>query len=146
MSNAEQESASVWYSVKDAAKYLGVSQPTIFRWMKDGMLSYYKVGGSTRFSQADLDAVVEKNTSRREAQEVRRHCAACGHHELADGRLQSTGVLYFKPAKTRFWVFSDSLVNLQATVCTACGFVQLHADTSKLRRLKPDGGETEADA
>ncbi len=37
-----------WFSVKEAAAYLGKSEPTIFRWMKDGTLSFYKVGRATR--------------------------------------------------------------------------------------------------
>jgi len=127
-----------WYSVQEAAEYLGVSQPTIFRWMKDGSLSFYKVGGSTRFSREGLDAVVEKTTGSKEAEAAAGRCAACGHSLLVEGRLQGTGRLYFHPDKTKFWVFSDSMVGLRARVCTACGFVQLHADVGKLGKLNPE--------
>jgi len=44
--NEAKESRKQWYSVREAAEYLAVSQPTIFRWMKEGHLSFYKVGGS----------------------------------------------------------------------------------------------------
>lgn len=127
-----------WYSVGDAAKYLGVSEPTIFRWMKQGALSFYKVGGSTRFSKEGLDAVIQKTTGQREAEAVSSRCAACGHSVLLDGQLQGTGKLFFRPAKTKFWVFAEALVPTKARVCAACGYVQVHADTSKLRRLSPD--------
>jgi len=127
-----------WYSIRDAADYLGVSEPTIYRWMKDQTLSFYKIGGSTRFSREGLDAVIEKTTGRKEAEASAGRCASCGHNVLIDGRMQGTGRLYFRPDKTKFWVFADSMVGLRAKVCAACGFVQIHADTSKLTKLKPD--------
>lgn len=131
------QTAKDWYSIREAAEYLGVSQPTIYRWMKDELLSFYKVGGSTRFSKEGLDAVIEKTTGRKEAEAVAGRCAACGHGVLVDGRLQGTGRLYFRPQKTKFWVFAESMVGLRARVCTACGFVQLNADTEKLKKLRP---------
>ena len=125
-----------WYSVKDAADYLDVSHPTIFRWMKEGTLSFYKVGGSTRFSKEGLDAIIEKTTGSKEAEAAAGRCAACGHNFLLEGHLQGTGRLYFVPRKTKFWIFADSMVGLRARVCTACGFIQLHADVVKLKKLK----------
>jgi len=130
-----------WYSVGEAAGYLGVSEPTIFRWMKDGFLSFYKVGNATRFSQEGLNAVIEKTTGRKEAEAAAGRCAACGHSVLLDGRIQGAGKLYFRPKKTKFWVFEESLVPTTARVCAACGYVQLHADTSKLSRLRPEENE-----
>lgn len=126
-----------WYSIKEACAYLGVSQPTIFRWMKQGLLSFYKVGGSTRFSKESLDAFIEKTTGRKEAEASAGRCVSCGHHLLVEGRIRSTGQVYFQPEKTKFWTFSDSMVGLRAKVCTACGFIQLHADVNKLTRLLP---------
>src|SRR5687768_16977175 len=125
-----------WLSVREAAEYLGVSQPTIFRWMKDGLLSFYKVGGSTRFSQEGLDAVIEKTTGRKEAEAAAGRCASCGHGVLVPGQLQGTGRLYFKPDKTKFWTFEESMVATKASACAACGYIQLHTETGKLQRLK----------
>ncbi len=125
----------IWHTVQEAAKYLGVSQPTIFRWMKQGILSFYKVGGATRFTREGLDAVVEKTTGRKEAEAAAGRCAACGHSILVDGRIQGTGRLYFRPERTKFWVFEEALVPTTAFVCTACGHIQLRADTTKLNRL-----------
>jgi excisionase family DNA binding protein len=124
-----------WYTIQEAADFLGVSQPTIFRWMKQGTLSFYKVGGSTRFSKQGLEAVVEKNTGGPEARTSSDRCAVCGNGELADGQLQGTGRIFFRPAKSRFWVMSESLVPTTSKVCTACGHVQIHADTAKLKKL-----------
>jgi len=127
-----------WFSVRDAAAYLGVSQPTIFRWMKEGTLSFYKVGGSTRFAQEGLDAVIEKTTGLKEAEIVAGRCAACGHNVLISGRLRGAGRLYFRPDKPRFWTFAEAMVPTEACVCAACGYIHLHADTGKLKKLKPD--------
>ncbi len=124
-----------WLSIPEAAEYLGISQPTLFRWMKQGTVTYYKVGGSTRFSRTSLDMVVQKRTGQREARLVVERCACCGHSELIEGKIQGTGGLYFRPAKTKFWVLSEGMVPTHCHVCKACGYVQLHADVEKLRRL-----------
>ena len=126
-----------WYTVPEAAEYLEVSIPTIFRWMKSGLLSFHKVGGGTRFTREGLEAVVEKTTGQREAESAAGRCAACGNGELLEGRLQGVGKLYFKPEKAKFWVWEESLVATRARCCPACGYVQLHADTAKLKRLAP---------
>ncbi|MBN2711341.1 MAG: helix-turn-helix domain-containing protein [Planctomycetes bacterium] len=132
------ESSKKWYTVKEASDYLGVSQPTIFRWMKDGILSFYKVGGSTRFSQEGLDSVIEKSTGQKEAESIKGKCPACGHSILIEGKVQGTGRLYFRPERTKFWTFQEALVPVSSRVCAACGHVQFLADTEKLTSLMPD--------
>jgi excisionase family DNA binding protein len=99
-SRNERSKPVEWYSVREAAKYLGVSEPTIFRWMKESVLSFYKVGGSTRFTRDGLNAVIEKTTGAAEAEAVKGRCAACGHSVLIDGKVQGAGRLYFTPAKS----------------------------------------------
>ena len=32
-----------WYSIKEAAEYLDVGEPTLFRWMREGKITYRKV-------------------------------------------------------------------------------------------------------
>jgi excisionase family DNA binding protein len=130
-----------WFTVPEAAEYLGVSEPTIFRWMKDGQLSFYKIGGSTRFTREGLDAVIEKTTGAKEAEAAAGRCAVCGHGVLVEGRLRGAGRLYFQPDKTKFWTFHESMVPTRARVCAACGAMQLRADTSKLRSLLPKDAE-----
>lgn len=124
-----------WYTVAEAAAYLGVSQPTIFRWMKQGLLSFYKIGGATRFSQEGLDAVIEKTTGLKEAEAAAGRCARCGHTVLIEGRLQGTGLLYFRPTRTRFWTLKEAMVPTKAMVCPACGYLQIIVDTAKLTQL-----------
>ena len=135
-----------WYSIADAAAYLGISQPTIFRWMRENLISFYKVGGSTRFSQQNLDDVIEKTTGRKEAEAVAGRCAACGHAVLIEGRVQGTGRLYFRPDKTRFWTFEEAMVPIRAKTCPACGYIQMHAETSKLDSLRPEEDKTASPA
>jgi len=127
-----------WYTTKEAADYLKVSQMTIFRWMKSGKLSYFKIGGSLRFTQEHLDQIAKKNTGSAESEKFTETCSVCGHAELIEGRVQGTGQLYFKPEKTKFWVFAESLVKLKSKMCSACGFIQMFGDTEKMDKLKPD--------
>lgn len=136
--NSNNEIAGRWYTVKEAAEYLGVSQPTIFRWMKDGVLSFYKIGGATRFSREGLEAVVEKVTGSKEAEAAQSRCAVCGHSVLVEGTIQSMGQMYFRPDKARFWTMEEALVPLRSRVCVACGNLQIVADTAKLNRLRTD--------
>ena len=131
------------YTVKEAAAYLGVSEPTIYRWMKEGSLSFFKIGGATRFSQDGLDALIEKSTGFKEAEAVRLRCAACGHAMAVEGQVRSTGHLYFKPDRSRFWSFRESLVATRARVCTACGYVQIFVDADRLSDLLPEDTEEE---
>jgi excisionase family DNA binding protein len=137
--------AKRWLTVPEAADYLGVSEPTVFRWMKQGQLSFYKIGGATRFTQDSLDAVIEKTTGSKEAEAAAGQCAACGHGLLVEGRLRGTGHLYFQPEKTRFWVLHESMIPTRARVCTACGYIQLHADVDRLNDLLPSKSPSEDD-
>ena len=124
-----------WFSIPEAAQYLGISEPTIYRWMREGKLSFYKVGDSTRFKRENLDMVVEKYTGTHEADYHGRRCAVCGHSQTIRGRIQSTGNVYFKPSRTRFFTLAQSLVGIEARVCARCGVVQLFTDVEKMDRL-----------
>ena len=59
-----------WYSIRMAAEYLDVGEPTLYRWMREGKITYRKVGDSTRFWQEDLDAVMEVFHSDKEVENV----------------------------------------------------------------------------
>jgi excisionase family DNA binding protein len=124
-----------WLTIKEAAEYLGVSEPTIFRWMREGALSFFKVGGATRFKRENLDMVARKVTGKEEARQKSMRCAVCGHGFLLPGDVRSTGKMYFMPKKTKFLVLSESAVNVAAHACPVCGHVQMVADTEKLAKL-----------
>jgi len=137
-SSGERLKPVEWYSVKEAAEYLGVSEPTIFRWMKENLLSFYKVGGATRFTSEGLNAVIEKTTGAAEAEAAQGKCASCGHSVLIEGQVQGSGRLYFHPNKAKFWVLTDSMVPTKTFACAACGHIQWHTDTDKLKRLSKE--------
>jgi len=93
--------------------------------MKSGKVSFYKVGDATRFRRDNLDLVFEKHTSRAEAEQYGARCVACGHAKLISGRVQSTGKVYFKPSKTKFFPSRASLTRpttrLRRTFCSRLG-------------------------
>jgi excisionase family DNA binding protein len=127
-----------WYSMKEAAEYLDVGEPTLYRWIKEGRVTHRKVGDSTRFWQEDLDAVMEVFHSKRDASKVKEVCPMCHHDELVLGRLQSTGLNYFQPEKTRFLTLLPSNISTQARMCARCGVILLFGDTAKLAKLRKE--------
>ena len=126
-----------WFTIREAAAYLQVGEPTIYRWMRDGRMTYRKVGDSTRFLQEDLDAVIEVFPSAKDASRVTDFCPACHHDVLVPGDLRSTGLVSFHPDQTRFWTLKDSSIRMRALVCARCGVVTLKGDSSKLAALRP---------
>lgn len=125
-----------WFSVKDAAEYLEVGEPTLYRWMRDGKITYRKVGDSTRFLQEDLDSAVQIFPSQVDAGGVREKCPLCNHDDLVPGTARSTGVIYFQPEHTKFWTLKDSNVPVVARMCTRCGAVTHFGNTDKLAALR----------
>lgn len=132
---AESATAEAWLTIREAAEHLGVSEPTIFRWMREGKVSFFKLGGATRFKRENLDMVARKVTAAEEGQERATRCAVCGHGFLLAGKVRSTGLVYFQPEKSKFFVLSDSMIKVAAHACPACGHVQMFADTAKIARL-----------
>jgi len=65
----------------------------------------------------------------------RDECLWCESKQLAEGTLSSAGRVYFKAKKARFWTFDENMVEVRARVCVDCGYIDLYADTSKLKRL-----------
>lgn len=48
-----------WLTISEACKHSGVSQSTLYRWLKRGMLSKYKVGvNSLRIKREELDSLL----------------------------------------------------------------------------------------
>lgn len=134
-----------WFSIREAAEYLDVGEPTLYRWMREGKITYRKVGDSTRFWQEDLDSVMQVFHSARDVDKAREVCPVCRHDELVDGAVRGTGLVYFVPKKTKFWTLKDSNVGTTARMCTRCGAIAWFGDTAKLSALskdkKPDAAE-----
>lgn len=125
-----------WYSVKEAAEFLDVGEPTLYRWMRDGKITYRKVGGTTRFLREDLEDMIEVFHRVKEVDKARELCPACRSTDLVDGRVQSTGLTYFHPAKTKFWTLTESYLETKARMCARCGAIAWYADTVKLAALR----------
>jgi excisionase family DNA binding protein len=135
-SNEIIESKKVsWFSIKEAAEYLDVGEPTLYRWMRDGKITYRKVGDSTRFFKEDLDAVMEVFHSQKDVDNLKKVCPLCHVGTMVEGAYRTTGLNYFQPRKTKFWTLKDSNVQTQAFMCDHCGAIHLFGDTAKLAGL-----------
>ena len=133
-----------WFTIRAAAEYLAIGEPTLYRWMRDGKITFRKIGDSTRFLKEDLDAFVQVFPSSKDAEQVRELCQACNCDKLVDGHFRTTGLNYFKPIKTKFWTIKDSNVKTNAKMCTRCGNIMLFGEIKKLLALmKEDQKESE---
>jgi excisionase family DNA binding protein len=52
MKSNETPTKVKWSSIREAAEYLDVGEPPLYRWMREGKTPFRKVGDSTRFWQA----------------------------------------------------------------------------------------------
>lgn len=132
---SEQTEKPQWYSIKAAAAYLEVGEPTLYRWMRDGKITYRKVGDSTRFLQEDLDAVVQVHPSSKDVTRVQTFCSVCHHDQLVDGHIESIGLAYFRPDNVKFWTLKDPNIKTTARMCTRCGALTMFGDMEKLQKL-----------
>ena len=135
----EKESVSTkrkWYSIREAAEHLDVGEPTLYRWMREGKITYRKVGDSTRFWQEDLDSVMQVFHSGKDLDRAREACPVCRSTELVEGKVRGTGLVYFVPNKTKFWTLKDSYVDTKSLMCLRCGAISWFGDTVKLASLR----------
>ncbi len=136
MEKTENTKKIKWYSIREAAEYLDVGEPTLYRWMRDGKITFRKVGDSTRFWQEDLDSVMQISYSTKDLDKAREVCPVCHHDELVEGNVQGTGLVYFVPKKTKFWTLKSSFVGTTGRMCTRCGAIAWYGDTAKLGKLR----------
>jgi excisionase family DNA binding protein len=135
MENTETADKPQWYSIREAAEYLSVGEPTIYRWMREGKITYRKVGDSTRFWREDLDSVMEVFHSTKDVDKAREVCPVCRSEELVEGAVRSTGLNYFVPSRTKFWTLKGSDVKTNAKMCVKCGAIVWFGDAAKLSGL-----------
>jgi excisionase family DNA binding protein len=133
---SEEMKKTKWYSIREAAEYLDVGEPTLYRWMRDGKITFRKVGDSTRFWKEDLDSVMQVSWSTKDLDKAREVCPVCRHAELVEGKVRGTGLVYFVPKKTKFWTLKDSFVETTGRMCTRCGAIAWYGDTEKLAKLR----------
>ena len=72
--------AEEWLTLEEAAAYLKVAKPTIYRFCSEGSLPFYKLAGAgqRRFKRADLDALFVPGWPAPEARE------GSGREDVAD--------------------------------------------------------------
>jgi len=145
MENTENTKKMKWYSIREAAEFLDVGEPTLYRWMRDGKITFRKVGDSTRFWQEDLDSVMQISYSTKDLDKAREVCPVCRHNELVEGKVRGAGLVYFVPKKTKFWTLKDSFVETTGRMCTRCGAIAWFGDTAKLAKLRIPSPSKEAD-
>ena len=126
---------SKWFSIKEAAKYLSIGEPTLYRWMRDGKITFRKVGDSTRFLLEDLDSFVQIFPSEKDAEKVKEICPTCHSRNLVKGVFRTTGLNYFRPQKSKFWAMKDANIKTHAMMCVQCGAVSLFGDKEKMQSL-----------
>jgi DNA binding domain, excisionase family len=143
MEKMEKDAPKKWFSIKEAADYLDVGEPTLYRWMRENKITYRKVGDSTRFWQEDLDSVMEVFHSSKDLDKAREVCPVCNHDELVEGKVRTTGLNYFTPRKTKFWTLKDSFVQTSAKMCARCGAIIWFGDLEKLTSLQKKAGISE---
>ena len=137
-----------WFGIKEAADYLDIGEPTLYRWMRENQITFRKVGDSTRFLQEDLDSAIKVFRSKRDLEKVRGVCPLCRGEDLVEGFVQSTGRLYFKLKETKFWTLKENSVPTNARLCRKCGAISLFGDLSAVEELidsqqKSSTGKTE---
>src|SRR5687768_9554642 len=124
-----------WFGIKEAAEYLDIGEPTLYRWMREGQITYRKVGDSTRFLKEDLDSAIKVYRSKRELEKIRGACPVCKAEELVDGFVQSTGRIYFKLKEAKFWTLKENSVPISARLCRRCGAIALFGDLQAVEEL-----------
>lgn len=134
--NEKPAAQQKWYSIKEAAEYLGVGEPTIYRWMREDSITFRKVGDSTRFWKEDLDDVMEVHPSAKDVNKVRLFCPVCHHDEMIEGNVQSTGMNYFRPKKTKFWTWKIPDIVTASRMCSKCGAITWFGDAKKLLEVR----------
>ena len=145
MTKEAKAGGPAWFSIREAAAYLQVGEPTIYRWMRDGRITYRKVGDSTRFLQQDLDALVAVFPSTKAPPTAPECCAVCRHDVLVEGDLRSTGLVRFHPRRPRFWTLKEGTVKTRALACARCGAITLQADPTALAALRQPAGDSPSD-
>ena len=54
-----EQDENEWLGTKEALRFLGITQPTLYRLIDSGSLVGYKIGRVIRFRRSDLEAYLE---------------------------------------------------------------------------------------
>lgn len=62
---------SEWFTIPEAVGYLKIARSTLYRWMQEGRLTFYRLGGQTvRVRKNELDALAQPAPSQQSSQEL----------------------------------------------------------------------------
>ena len=57
--------SSNYLTITDVSKRLGVSKPTVYRLINNGVLPFVKIGACTRISSVDLETAIKENLTQK---------------------------------------------------------------------------------
>lgn len=57
------EQQEIYLTRKEVAEYLKISLPTLHKLVKDSILHPFKIGGSVRFKQTDIQSLFKNNSN-----------------------------------------------------------------------------------
>jgi predicted nucleic-acid-binding Zn-ribbon protein len=62
-------------------------------------------------------------------------CIRCGSTKFSTGWVQSTGKMYFRPDKAKFFSTRTSDLGVSGRMCMECGFLELVGDLEKAKSV-----------
>ena len=62
-------------------------------------------------------------------------CIRCGSTSFSTGWVQSTGKMYFRPDKAKFFSPRTSDLGVSGRMCMECGFLELVGDLEKAKSV-----------
>lgn len=62
-------------------------------------------------------------------------CQCCNGSTIAEGTLNATGRVSFRPDDAKFFKLKTANVDVQARLCLDCGALWLQADVDKVKAL-----------
>ena len=65
----------------------------------------------------------------------KKECMRCGSTQQAEGKIQSSGRVYFRPDKVNFFAPKTADLSVKGIMCLDCGSIELVGDIKKARSL-----------
>ena len=97
------------------------------------VLFFSKQTGETRRNQVKIGGSGGQPDSGRRV--MKEKCVKCGSERLTPGKLQSSGLVGFRPDKAKFFTSKTADTKVKATICLECGFIEMIGDVEKLNKL-----------
>ena len=65
----------------------------------------------------------------------KKQCLRCGSTQLALGKAQSSGRVYFRPDKVNFFALNTADLAVNGFMCLDCGSIEFVGDINKAKSL-----------